>query len=33
MAEIIDFLSILKKKKQQQQLWMERIWQPVIFSI
>jgi len=27
MAEIIDFLSILEKKKRQQQLWMERIWQ------
>jgi len=26
MAKIIDFLSILEKKKQQQ-LWLERIWQ------
>ena len=27
MGEIIDFLSILNKKKRQQQLWMDRIWQ------
>ena len=27
MAEIIDFLSILNKKKRQQQLWIDRIWQ------
>ena len=27
MGEIIDFLSILNKKKRQQQLWIDRIWQ------